>query len=49
MERTANWIHKTLPSSKMIIASQSGHNVNHDQPELVIEAIKQVVEAVRGR
>jgi pimeloyl-ACP methyl ester carboxylesterase len=35
--------------SKHIFAEKSGHMIHHDQPELVIEAIRQVVEATRGK
>jgi hypothetical protein len=31
----------------LIIATESGHNIHQDQPELVIDAIQQVVAAVR--
>jgi pimeloyl-ACP methyl ester carboxylesterase len=34
---------------KRIIAEQSGHYIQFDQPELVIESIREVVEAVRSR
>jgi pimeloyl-ACP methyl ester carboxylesterase len=34
--------------SKHIIAEKSGHYIQRDQPELVIEAIRQVVEATRA-
>lgn len=34
-------------NSKQIVASKSGHRIQLDAPELVISAIKQVVEAVR--
>jgi pimeloyl-ACP methyl ester carboxylesterase len=36
-------------SGKRIVAEESGHNIHHDQPELVVEAIQQVVEEVRRR
>jgi len=36
-------------NSKQIIAERSGHNIHDDQPELVIDAIRQVVEAVRQK
>ena len=36
-----------VPEAKHIIAEQSGHNIHQDQPELVIEAIRMVVNAVR--
>ncbi len=34
--------------SRHIIAHESGHHIQLDQPEMVIDAIRQVVEAVRG-
>ena len=36
-----------VPNARHVIASQSGHDVHQDQPELVIAAIHAVVEAVR--
>jgi pimeloyl-ACP methyl ester carboxylesterase len=36
-----------VPGAKHIIAEESGHNIHQDQPELVIEAIRMVVDAVR--
>ena len=35
------------PDSRMVVAEQSGHFIPGDQPDLVISAIQQVVEAVR--
>ena len=35
-------------NSKQIIAKESGHNIQYDDPELVIDAIRQVVDAVRN-
>ena len=32
-----------------IIAEKSGHNIQYDQPELVVDAVRRVVEAVRAR
>lgn len=37
---------KLVPNARHVIARQSGHNIHQDQPELVIEAIRQVVDAV---
>jgi pimeloyl-ACP methyl ester carboxylesterase len=34
--------------SKLIIAESSGHHIQLDEPELVVEAIRQVVNAVRN-
>ncbi|MDN5851172.1 MAG: alpha/beta fold hydrolase, partial [Nitrococcus sp.] len=36
-----------VPDARFIIAATSGHNIHQDQPELVTEAICQVVEGVR--
>lgn len=36
-------------NSKQIIAEKSGHHIQADQPELVIDAIRQVVETVRKK
>ena len=34
-------------NSKQIIAEQSGHNIQLDQPDLVIDAIREMVDAIR--
>jgi pimeloyl-ACP methyl ester carboxylesterase len=36
-----------VPKSKHVIAEQSGHDIHHDQPDLVVAAIRDVVEAAR--
>jgi pimeloyl-ACP methyl ester carboxylesterase len=36
-----------MPDARHVIAKESGHLIQLDQPELVIEAIRDVVEAVR--
>jgi hypothetical protein len=36
-------------NSKQIIATTSGHRIQLDDPKLVIDAIRQVVEAVQRR
>jgi pimeloyl-ACP methyl ester carboxylesterase len=36
-----------VPESKHVIAERSGHDIHHDQPELVVAAIRDVVEAAR--
>ena len=36
-----------VPDARLMIAAQSGHNIHQDQPELVVDAIAQVVTAVR--
>jgi len=40
---------KLSTNSKQIIAEKSGHNIHHDQPELVVDAIRQVVEACQNQ
>ncbi len=37
-----------VPSAKHITNTNSGHEIHKEQPQLVIDAIRQVVEAVRG-
>jgi len=37
-----------VPDAKHAIATESGHNIHQDQPELVIAAIRAVVDAVRN-
>ena len=37
-----------VPNARFTVAAESGHDIHQDQPELVIEAIRQVVEGVRN-
>jgi pimeloyl-ACP methyl ester carboxylesterase len=37
-----------VPNAHFAIATESGHDIHQDQPELVIAAIRQVVEGVRN-
>lgn len=47
--RAANEDLATLvPDARFFVAADSGHDIHQDQPELVIEAIRQVVAGVRG-
>jgi pimeloyl-ACP methyl ester carboxylesterase len=39
---------KLVPNAHYAIATKSGHNIHRDQPEVVIAAIREVVEAVRN-
>ena len=39
---------KLVPNAHYAIATKSGHNIHQDQPELVIAAVREVVEAVRN-
>jgi pimeloyl-ACP methyl ester carboxylesterase len=36
-----------VPNSKHVIAKNSGHDIQHEQPELVVNAIRAVVEGAR--
>jgi pimeloyl-ACP methyl ester carboxylesterase len=40
-------LNKLSTNSELLVAEKSGHMINFDQPELVIEAIRRVVLAVR--
>jgi pimeloyl-ACP methyl ester carboxylesterase len=37
-----------VPGGRLVIATQSGHDIHHEQPELVLDAIRDVVRAVRA-
>src|ERR687893_2244039 len=37
-----------VPKARFTVASESGHDIHQDQPELVVEAIRQVVTGVRN-
>ncbi len=39
---------RLVPNTRYWVASESGHDIHQDQPELVIEAIQQVLEGVRS-
>ncbi len=47
MTRLQEYQVNLVPDAKHVIATESGHNIHQDQPELVIEAIRAVVDAVR--
>jgi pimeloyl-ACP methyl ester carboxylesterase len=51
IDRAISGLHAELvaatPGARLVVAAESGHYVQIDQPELVIEAVRQVVEAVR--
>lgn len=38
-----------LPRGRLIVAERSGHFIQRDQPDLVVDAIRQVTEAARER
>jgi pimeloyl-ACP methyl ester carboxylesterase len=37
-----------VPGGRLVIATQSGHDIQDEQPELVLDAIHDVVQAVRA-
>ena len=37
-----------VPGGRLVIATHSGHDIQHEQPELVLDAIRDVVRAVRA-
>jgi pimeloyl-ACP methyl ester carboxylesterase len=51
LDRVSAELHRELvavtPGAQLVVAAESGHYVQLDQPELVIDAVRQVVEAVR--
>ncbi len=38
---------RLVPDARFVVATGSGHDIHQDQPELVISAIRDVIEAVR--
>jgi hypothetical protein len=38
-----------VPDAQQVIATESGHDIQHEPPELVSEGVRQVVTAVRHR
>jgi pimeloyl-ACP methyl ester carboxylesterase len=39
---------RLVPGGRLVIATRSGHDIHHEQPELVLDAIRDVVLAVRA-
>jgi pimeloyl-ACP methyl ester carboxylesterase len=37
-----------VPGGRLVIATESGHDIQHEQPELVADAVRDVVHAVRA-
>jgi len=38
---------RLVPGGRLVVATQSGHNIQDEQPELVLDAVRDVVRAVR--
>jgi pimeloyl-ACP methyl ester carboxylesterase len=45
--RVVDGLARLVPNAQHIIATESGRNIHQDQPELVIAAIRDVVDVVR--
>jgi pimeloyl-ACP methyl ester carboxylesterase len=39
---------RLVPGGRLVIATESGHDIQHEQPELVLDALRDVVLAVRA-
>jgi pimeloyl-ACP methyl ester carboxylesterase len=37
-----------VPGGRLVVATGSGHDIQHEQPELVLDALRDVVLAVRA-
>ena len=48
LQSTNRWLATLVPNGRFWLASESGHDIHQDQPELVIEAIQEVLEGVRS-
>ncbi len=42
-------VHQLSSDGMLLVAEQSGHYIQIDQPDMVVQAIRGVVEAVRGK
>ena len=42
-----NWLAALVPNSRHVVAKRSGHDIQHEQPGLVVDALRDVVEGVR--
>jgi pimeloyl-ACP methyl ester carboxylesterase len=39
---------RLVPGGRLVVATESGHDIQHEQPELVLDALHDVVLAVRA-
>jgi pimeloyl-ACP methyl ester carboxylesterase len=46
-KKAQEWLAKLVPNEKHITNTNSGHEIHKERPQLVIDAIREVVEAVR--
>ncbi|MDQ3694869.1 MAG: alpha/beta hydrolase [Chloroflexota bacterium] len=47
MRANQDGLARLVPNARHVLATRSGHNIHQDQPELVIQAIRAVVDVVR--
>ena len=40
---------RLVPNGRLVVATRSGHQINRDQPELVVDAVRGVVAVARAR
>jgi pimeloyl-ACP methyl ester carboxylesterase len=47
-QRLQRELARLVPGARLVVATQSGHDIQHEQPELVLDALRDVVLAVRA-
>ena len=45
---SCNELAQLVPGGRLVVATESGHDIQHEQPELVLDAVHDVVQAVRA-
>jgi pimeloyl-ACP methyl ester carboxylesterase len=47
-QRLQRELARLVPGARLVVATESGHDIQHEQPELVLDALRDVVLAVRA-
>ena len=47
-QRLQRELARLVPGARLVVATNSGHDIQHEQPELVLDAVRDVVLAVRA-
>jgi pimeloyl-ACP methyl ester carboxylesterase len=47
-QRLQRELARLVPGGRLVVATESGHDIQHEQPELVLDALRDVVLAVRA-
>jgi pimeloyl-ACP methyl ester carboxylesterase len=47
-QRLQRELAQLVPGARLVVATESGHDIQHEQPELVLDAVRDVVLAVRA-